>query len=112
LKHFPTPAVLRRIHQGDHPDALLCDIFFYESVAEAERVEEKIEELATLLKRTASETGLKVDHLRRLMKPTFQEGDEFGVGHQEARRHRDATLNACDQARAKRINAIPRTRLR
>jgi hypothetical protein len=50
IETFSDPeAVLRRIHQGDHPDALLCDIFFYESVAEAERVEERIEELARVL---------------------------------------------------------------
>jgi hypothetical protein len=62
IETFSDPAaVLRRIHQGEYPDALLCDVFFYESVAEAERVEEKIEELARMLKRTASETGLN-DH--------------------------------------------------
>jgi hypothetical protein len=39
----------------------LCDVFFYESVAEAERVEERTEELARTLKRTATDTGLN-DH--------------------------------------------------
>src|SRR5215831_15460471 len=34
-----TSDVLARIHDGEYPDALLCDIFFYDTVEEAERVE-------------------------------------------------------------------------
>ena len=45
----------------DYPDALLCDVFFYDSVEEAERVEAEIENLATQLKGTAQKIGVH-DH--------------------------------------------------
>jgi hypothetical protein len=36
-----TGEVLRRINNKDYPDALLCDVFFYDSVEEARDVELK-----------------------------------------------------------------------
>jgi len=56
-----TSDVLDRIHNGEYPDALLCDIFFYSSVAEAERVEKKVADLAENLKKTAIDIGVH-DH--------------------------------------------------
>jgi len=53
--------VLDQIHEKDYPDALLCDVFFYDSVEEAERVEAEIENLATQLKGTAQKIGVH-DH--------------------------------------------------
>jgi hypothetical protein len=59
---FADPAaVLQRIHNKEYPDALLCDVFFYDTVAEAERVEKKIDELAVALRKTANEIGVH-DH--------------------------------------------------
>jgi hypothetical protein len=54
-------AVLRRIHNREYPDALLCDVFFYNSVEEAERVEGQVEQLARDLKQKALEIGAN-DH--------------------------------------------------
>ena len=34
--------VLDRIHKKDYPDALLCDVFFYDSVELAEQVEAEV----------------------------------------------------------------------
>jgi predicted nucleotide-binding protein len=45
-----TREVLALIEKGECPDALLCDVFFYESVEEAERVETDVEKLAVRLK--------------------------------------------------------------
>ena len=70
-----TGAVLRRIHNKEYPDALLCDVFFYDSVAEARDVEQKIEKLAAQLKATATEIGAN-DHTHAvgitLMKNIFE----------------------------------------
>ena len=66
---FPaTDAVLKRIVRGDLPNALLCDVFFYDTVEEAERVERKIDDLAKQLRDTAIEIGV-VDHTRALWRP-------------------------------------------
>jgi len=46
-----TSDVLTRIHKGEYPDALLYDIFFYDTVEEAERVEKTIADLAENLKK-------------------------------------------------------------
>src|SRR6516164_1868468 len=63
---FPaTDAVLKRIVRGDLPNALLCDVFFYDTVEEAERVERKIDDLAKQLRDTAIEIGV-IDHTRAL----------------------------------------------
>jgi CheY-like chemotaxis protein len=56
-----TSDVLTRIHNGKYPDALLCDVFFYDSVEEAEHVEKSIADLAENLKRTAIKLGVH-DH--------------------------------------------------
>lgn len=56
-----TSDVLTRIHNGEYPDALLCDIFFYDTVEEAEHVEKSIIELAENLKKTAVKLGVH-DH--------------------------------------------------
>ena len=62
IELFAQPsAVLRRISNKDYPDALLCDVFFYDSVEEAERVERQVGELAEQLKKTAANLGL-ADH--------------------------------------------------
>jgi predicted nucleotide-binding protein len=49
-----TREVLALIQKGERPDALLCDVFFYESVEEAERIESDVEKLAIHLKAEAS----------------------------------------------------------
>jgi predicted nucleotide-binding protein len=49
-----TSEVLKLIQQGQRPDALLCDVFFYDSVEEAERVEDDIAKLAQDLKGAAA----------------------------------------------------------
>ena len=56
-----TKDVLDRIHNEEYPDALLCDIFFYSTVTEAEHVEKKVAELADDLKKTALKIGVH-DH--------------------------------------------------
>ena len=70
-----TDAVLKRIVRGDLPDALLCDVFFYDTVQEAERVERKIDDLADQLRDTANEIGV-IDHTRalgiRLMEKVYE----------------------------------------
>jgi hypothetical protein len=67
--------VLDRIHKKDYPDALLCDVFFYDSVEEAERVEAEIEKLAERLKETAQKIGVH-DHRHaagiQLMKKIYE----------------------------------------
>jgi hypothetical protein len=63
------------INNGEYPDALLCDVFFYDSVDQAREVEQKIESLADQLKKTATEIGAN-DHRRAvgitLMKSIFE----------------------------------------
>ena len=60
-KHFDirtfskTREVLKLIQRGKRPDALLCDVFFYDSVEDAERVEAEIDKLAVHLKAAAKE---------------------------------------------------------
>lgn len=56
-----TSDVLNRIHKGEYPDALLCDIFFYDTVEEAERVERTVADLAENLRKTAVKLGVH-DH--------------------------------------------------
>jgi hypothetical protein len=38
-------AVLKRIREKKYPDALLCDVFFYDTVKEAEWVENEVARL-------------------------------------------------------------------
>jgi CheY-like chemotaxis protein len=52
-----TSEVLQRIQRGEYPDALLCDVFFYDNVAQAEDVEAKVQELANKLREKAIEIG-------------------------------------------------------
>ncbi len=62
IELFNTPGeVLERILKKEYPEALLCDIFFYDSVEEAEDVEKKIEKLALNLKAVAKQIGAN-DH--------------------------------------------------
>jgi CheY-like chemotaxis protein len=72
-----TGEVLSRINNKEYPDALLCDVFFYDT-EEARNVEKKIEGLAAQLKQTATEIGAN-DHTRAvgilLMKNIY---DHFG----------------------------------
>jgi predicted nucleotide-binding protein len=49
-----TNEVLKLIQDGKRPDALLCDVFFYDSVEEAGRVEDDVAKLAQDLKATAA----------------------------------------------------------
>ena len=67
--------VLDRNHKKDYPDALLCDVFFYDSVEEAEQVEAEIENLAKQLKETAQRNRL-LDHRHavgiQLMKKIYE----------------------------------------
>lgn len=54
IELFTDPsAVLRRINNKEYPDALLCDVFFYDTPDEALYVERKVDELAEQLRRTA-----------------------------------------------------------
>jgi hypothetical protein len=56
IELFTDPsAVLRRIHNKEYPDALLCDVFFYDTPDEALHVERKVDELAEQLRRTAKD---------------------------------------------------------
>jgi hypothetical protein len=70
-----TSEILTRIHKGEYPDALLCDIFFYDTVEEAERVEKLVADLADDLKKTAIKIGVH-DHRHAigltLMRQIFQ----------------------------------------
>jgi predicted nucleotide-binding protein len=52
-----TRGVFDLIERGERPDALLCDIFFYDSVQEAENIENDVEQLAIDLKAKASKAG-------------------------------------------------------
>jgi hypothetical protein len=52
---------LKRIRKREYPEALLCDVFFYDTVKEAERVEGEIARLAKELKKSAIEMDL-YDH--------------------------------------------------
>jgi hypothetical protein len=57
--------VMDRIAKGRYPDALLCDVFFYDDPKEARRVEEDIGKLSRELKRTATSINAN-DHSRTL----------------------------------------------
>jgi hypothetical protein len=56
-----TGEVLRLINNREYPDALLCDIFFYDTVVKARDVEEKVTKLAQDLKTMATTIGAN-DH--------------------------------------------------
>ena len=56
----PDP-VMKQIAEGKFPDALLCDVFFYETVTEAEHAEEIVNDLSKDLKRAATKMNAN-DH--------------------------------------------------
>jgi hypothetical protein len=62
IRTFTHPnQVKTQIAKGKRPDALLCDVFFYDPVTEAERVEKIVDDLAKDLKRAATEANAN-DH--------------------------------------------------
>src|SRR5580704_13734752 len=50
--------VLERIRRRDCPDALLCDLFFFDAVDQAQRAEAKLVELAQTLQDRALASGV------------------------------------------------------
>lgn len=50
--------VLERIRRRDYPDALLCDLFFFDTVDQAQRAEGKLVELAQTLQERALALGV------------------------------------------------------
>jgi hypothetical protein len=56
---------MEQIVKGKFPDALLCDVFFYDTVKEAKRVEKEVEKLSKKLKRAATKANAN-DHSRTL----------------------------------------------
>jgi hypothetical protein len=66
IRTFSHPGqVMREIRKGKYPDALLCDVFFYDTVNEAERVEKEVDKLSEKLKRAATKVKAN-DHSRTL----------------------------------------------
>ena len=66
IRTFEHPKqVMEQIAQENYPDALLCDVFFYDEVREAKRVEGEIEKLSKALKRAAKKSNAN-DHSRTL----------------------------------------------
>jgi hypothetical protein len=66
IRTFTHPhQVMTEIKNGKRPDALLCDVFFYDTIKEAERVEEVVEKLSHKLKRAATKAKAN-DHMRTL----------------------------------------------
>jgi CheY-like chemotaxis protein len=66
VRTFKRPnEVMKRIKKGNYPDALLCDVFFYDKVKEAKRVEKEVEKLSEELKHKAKELNAN-DHSRTL----------------------------------------------
>jgi hypothetical protein len=66
IRTFANPnQVMKEISKGKCPDALLCDVFFYNTVNEAERVEKIVDKLSEKLKRAATKAKAN-DHSRTL----------------------------------------------
>jgi predicted nucleotide-binding protein len=64
IRTFRHPSqVMRKIRKGKCPDALLCDVFFYDTAKEAERVEKEVDKLSENLKRAATKVKAN-DHSR------------------------------------------------
>jgi hypothetical protein len=62
VKTFESPVeVLSRIHNKEYPDALLVDVFFYDTPERAQQVEEEVAKLAQGLREKAARLGL-LDH--------------------------------------------------
>jgi Predicted nucleotide-binding protein containing TIR-like domain len=82
IKVFSKPGeVLKLIRKREYPDALLCDVFFYDSVKEAKRVENEIAGLAKELRKRAIEMDLYddrhaagIDLMRRIHEHFLKEG--------------------------------------
>ena len=53
--------VLDKIHKGEYPDALLIDVFFYETPERAREVEDEVKGLVEDLRKKAADLGL-TDH--------------------------------------------------
>lgn len=60
-----TSEVLSRIRRREYPDALLIDVFFYETAERAQEVENEVTELAKQLKDAAAKLGLMDSQIRR-----------------------------------------------
>jgi len=81
IKLFSKPGeVLKRIRKREYPEALLCDVFFYDTVKEAERVEGEIARLAKELKKSAIEMDLYdhrhgIDLMRKIYEHFVNEGE-------------------------------------
>jgi Predicted nucleotide-binding protein containing TIR-like domain len=62
IRTFSHPnKVMERIAKGKRPDALLCDVFFYDTVKKAKRAEEVVDDLSKDLKRAATKANAN-DH--------------------------------------------------
>jgi hypothetical protein len=62
VKTFAKPSeVLSRISRGECPDALLIDVFFYDTEEQAQKAEEDVAEQASKLREAAAKLGL-LDH--------------------------------------------------
>jgi hypothetical protein len=62
VEKFAKPSdVLSRIVRGEYPDALLIDVFFYDTEEQAEKAEEEVAVIANKLRKDAAKLGL-FDH--------------------------------------------------
>ena len=62
VRTFSDPSeVVRLLRTKERPDALLCDVFFYETVEKAAQVEKQIADEAAKLRQTAHEIGADGD---------------------------------------------------
>jgi CheY-like chemotaxis protein len=76
IELFTDPsAVLRRINNKEYPDALLCDVFFYDTPDEALCVERKADELAEQLRRTARDI-----HVQAFYTGATKRGSRYLIG--------------------------------
>src|SRR6267143_708544 len=62
VRKFSHPSeVLQLISDGERPDALLCDVFFYDTPQQAEAIEVKITGEVVKLQHTAHDIGADED---------------------------------------------------
>ena len=62
IRTFAHPQeVMKQISKGKRPDALLCDVFFYDTVKRAKRAEKIVDKLSEKLKRAATKANAN-DH--------------------------------------------------
>ena len=58
IRTFAHPRqVIKEITKGKSPDALLCDVFFYDTVPKAKQAEKIVDKLSKKLKRAATEAN-------------------------------------------------------